>query len=125
MRETRKIETGKKYETLEIGHALFREDVPQLITTKDKISKIETTTLDVGSYKGSECLNFGVKVETYFCKSDRAIAKYGHVSIPYSEVEVMETLRDTIDQAITDAKEWQTDQAIAEAEEFLSKQEVD
>lgn len=108
-KRARVIQTGE-YTTLEIGHALFREHVPKLIERDDKISKLETTSLEVGSYTGSECLNFNVVIETYHRESDRNIAKHGSVSVPYSEVEVMETLRDTIDQAIADAKEWQSKQ---------------
>lgn len=99
-----------KFKTLKIGHATFRPDVPQLIERRDRGSKVETTTLDIGSYTGSECLSIGVKIGTYHLKSDRLIEKHGHISVPYSDIGTMELLRDTIERAIADAKEWQANQ---------------
>lgn len=99
-----------KLTTLEVGHATFRPDVPQLIEQRDGFSKVETTTLDIGSYTGSECLSIGVKIGTYHKESDRLIEKHGSVSVPYSDIGTMELLRDTIEKAIADAKEWQSNQ---------------
>jgi len=101
---------NRKNVTIEVGHSLFREDCPEITQTEDKYSKIESTVLDVGSYTGSESLHFGVVVSTYHRESDRMISKHGGVSIPYSDIETMEVLRDTIDKAIADAKEWQSKQ---------------
>ncbi|NIN00469.1 MAG: hypothetical protein GTO24_21025 [candidate division Zixibacteria bacterium] len=89
-----------------VDHPPFREDDVRISTRKDGARKVEHLSLSLGSYTGSECLSLRLGLDTYHKTSQRYHEKSGYISVHYSDLETLERIRDVVDQAIADAREW-------------------
>jgi hypothetical protein len=84
--------------------AFPRKDTPRFTETTMVIDRTDSTAISVGSYTGSACLSFDVRRWTHYHESDRTRETVCSVAIPYENIEALELLKATVDQAIEDAK---------------------